>query len=109
MVNRFIVAAAAAATIVGLSIPAFSATTGTTGTASTSSGGTSSGGTTASTSKPPSAWYVAQNDKTMNCIVTPTKPNGTTYMMIGAMSYPTVAAATSAMRAAMECKPKAKT
>jgi hypothetical protein len=49
-------------------------------------------------------WYVAQNVKTMNCIVTPTKPNGTTYMMVGTMTFTAVAAATKEMRAEAACK-----
>jgi hypothetical protein len=120
MVNRLLVAAALVA---GLSVPAFSATapvpsaggTAATNTTSTPPPGTPSGGkptgTKTSGGSSTKAWYVAQNDKTMNCIVTPSKPNGTTYMMIGMMTYPTVSAATTAMHAAMECKPvvKAKT
>ena len=113
MVNRLLLAAVV---VVGLSMPAFAATAPATGTAGAS--GTPPASTTTpatpgsnSTAGTPKIWYVAQNDKTMNCIVTPTKPNGTTYMMIGMMTYPTVAAATTAMHAAMECKPvvKAKT
>src|ERR1700704_39707 len=49
-------------------------------------------------------YYVAQNIKTMNCIVTPTKPNGTTYMMVGTMTFTAVAAAMKDMRAEDACK-----
>jgi hypothetical protein len=49
-------------------------------------------------------YYVAQNVKTMNCIVTPTKPNGTTYMMIGTMTFIAVPAAIKDMRAEAACK-----
>ena len=111
MVHRFLVAAAIVA---GLCVPAFSATAPVPSGGGTSTTTTTTTSGTTGTNKPaatPKVWYVAQNDKTMNCIVTPSKPNGTTYMMIGMMTYPTVAAATTAMHAAMECKPvvKAKT
>src|SRR5258706_6157619 len=49
-------------------------------------------------------YYVAQNIKTMNCIVTPTKPNGTTYTMVGTMTFTAVAAAMKDMRAEDACK-----
>jgi hypothetical protein len=49
-------------------------------------------------------YYVAQNVKTMNCIVTPTKPNGTTYMMVGTMTFTAVPAALKDMRAEANCK-----
>src|SRR5690242_10521597 len=115
MANRVFVAATAIAAVVGLSVPAFAATTGTPAPATTASvpsgggstggtGGTGGGGGTTGGSKAPTTWYVAQNDKTMACIVTPTKPNGTTYTMIGQMGYGTVKDATAAMRAATECK-----
>ena len=54
-------------------------------------------------------WYVAQNVKTKNCIVTPTKPNGTTYTMIGTNTFQTVAAATKIMDADTDCVTVAKT
>ena len=57
----------------------------------------------------PANWYVAQNVKTSTCIVTPTKPNGTTYVMIGSDRFPSVEAATASMRAAGECGAKSKT
>ena len=53
-------------------------------------------------------WYVAQNARSQGCVVTPTKPNGASYMMVGMVTYPTVASATAAMRMAAECGPKAK-
>ena len=49
-------------------------------------------------------YYVAQNVKTMNCIVTPSKPNGTTYMMVGTMTFTAVPAALKDMRAEANCK-----
>jgi hypothetical protein len=49
-------------------------------------------------------YYVAQNVKTMNCIVTPTKPNGTTYMMVGTMTFTAVPVAIKDMRAEATCK-----
>ena len=52
----------------------------------------------------PTIWYVAQNVKTSVCIVTPSKPNGTTYMMVGTDTFPTVAAATKTMNTATDCK-----
>ena len=56
-------------------------------------------------------WYLAQNVKTKNCIVTPTKPNGTTYTMVGTDTFKTAAAGIKVMDAAADCltKPKATT
>jgi hypothetical protein len=49
-------------------------------------------------------YYVAQNVKTMNCIVTPTKPNGTSYMMVGTMTFTAVPAALKDMASEDACK-----
>ncbi len=49
-------------------------------------------------------YYVAQDAKTHKCSVSDKKPDGTTMMMIGTASYPTQAAAETAMKAAKECK-----
>src|SRR5215208_4116750 len=49
-------------------------------------------------------YYVAQSVKTMNCIVTPTKPNGSTYMMVGTMTFTAVPAALKDMRAEANSK-----
>ena len=49
-------------------------------------------------------YYVEQNAKTHNCSVTSHKPNGTTFMMIGKDTYKTKSAASTAMKAASECK-----
>ena len=50
------------------------------------------------------SYYVAQDAKTHKCSVVTTKPDGTAMMMIGTAAYPTEAAATTAMKAAKECK-----
>jgi peptidoglycan/xylan/chitin deacetylase (PgdA/CDA1 family) len=69
----------------------------------------------ATPSKIPSApiaatsWYVAQNGKSLVCVVTPTRPNGARYTLIGGGGYETVTAATAAMRIAAACKPGPKT
>ena len=57
----------------------------------------------------PSTWYVAENVKTKNCIVTPTKPNGTTYTMVGSDTFQTVAAAMKSMDASADCVAATKT
>lgn len=49
-------------------------------------------------------YYVAQDAKTHKCSVATTKPDGKTMMMIGKVAYNTSADATTAMKAAKECK-----
>jgi hypothetical protein len=50
------------------------------------------------------SYYVEQSVKTQKCSVTSHKPNGKTFKMIGADTYKTKAAATTAMKADAECK-----
>ena len=49
-------------------------------------------------------YYVAQDAKTHKCSVTTKKPDGTKVIMIGTATYKTKADATTAMKAAAECK-----
>jgi uncharacterized protein YdeI (BOF family) len=49
-------------------------------------------------------YYVAQDAKTHTCAVSTTKPDGKTMMMISTAAYNTNADATTAMKAAKECK-----
>ncbi|WP_246676979.1 MULTISPECIES: hypothetical protein [unclassified Mesorhizobium] len=51
-------------------------------------------------------YFVAQKVSDKTCSVATTKPDGKTVMMVGKTSYKTEAAATAAMKAAMECKKK---
>jgi hypothetical protein len=48
-------------------------------------------------------FYVAQNPNTKRCRVVENKPDGTKLMMVGTKSYPTLAEARVARRAASEC------
>ena len=50
------------------------------------------------------SYYVAQDAKTQKCSVVTTKPDGKAAMMIGKAAYPAEADATTAMKAAKECK-----
>ena len=52
-------------------------------------------------------WYVAASTATSVCIVTPSKPNGTTYKMVGSAAFVTVEEATASMRANKDCVAKA--
>jgi hypothetical protein len=49
-------------------------------------------------------YYVEQNAKSHKCSVTSHKPDGKSFMMIGTDTYKTKTAATTALKAAPECK-----
>ncbi len=51
-------------------------------------------------------YFVAQKASDKSCSVSTTKPDGKSAMMVGKSSYKTEAEATTAMKAAAECKKK---
>lgn len=51
-------------------------------------------------------YFVAQKASDKTCTVATVKPDGKTTTMVGKTSYKTEAAATAAMKAAVECKKK---
>jgi fructose-specific phosphotransferase system IIC component len=52
-------------------------------------------------------YYIEQSAKTHRCYVTSKKPNGKTMSMVGKTTYPTLAKAYAARKAAAVCKAKA--